>query len=185
MSESAYFATVAVEGLVYHFDAPYSYKVPLELEAQALPGCRVMVPFGNGNRKKQGLILSVKPLFEADNSVRLKSIHSVIDDEPLFTEEMLSLVTWLKENTFCTLFEAAKAMLPAGIGLNYVVTYMADKISDEDYNKLSFDEKRVFDYLKDGCKFVKQEKILSDLDLPADSKILEKLVNENTKCKRR
>ena len=79
MSESAYFATIAVEGLVYHFDAPYSYKVPFELEPTALPGCRVMVPFGNGNRKKQGLILSVKPLFEADNSVKLKSIHSVID----------------------------------------------------------------------------------------------------------
>ena len=179
MSESAYFATVAVEGLVYHFDAPYSYKVPFELEPAAMPGCRVMVPFGNGNRKKQGLILSVKPLFEADNSVKLKSIHSVIDDEPLFTEEMLSLVAWLKENTFCTLFEAAKSMLPAGIGLNYVVTYMAEKLDEEEYNKLSFDEKRVFDYLKNGCKFVKQEKILSDLAIPAESKILEKLVKKS------
>ena len=179
MSESAYFATIAVEGLVYHFDAPYSYKVPFELEPTALPGCRVMVPFGNGNRKKQGLILSVKPLFEADNSVKLKSIHSVIDKEPLFTEEMLSLVTWLKENTFCTLFEAAKAMLPAGIGLNYVVTYMAEKIDDETYNSLTCDEKRVFNYLKDGCKFVKQDKILGDLGLYDDSKILEKLVKKN------
>ena len=48
-------AKIAVEGLAYHFDAVYSYKIPFELEEKAVQGCRVMVPFGNGNRKKQGL----------------------------------------------------------------------------------------------------------------------------------
>lgn len=179
MGESTYFALVAVEGLVYHFDAPYSYKIPYELEETALAGCRVMVPFGNGNRKKQGLILSVKPLLEADCNVKLKSISAVLDETPLFTDEMLKLVTWLKENTFCTLFEAARAMLPAGIGLNYVISYMANTVEESRLNKLSDDEKRVYNYLKDGCKYVKQEKILTDLGLSADSKILEKLVKQD------
>ena len=179
MGESTYFALVAVEGLVYHFDAPYSYKIPYELEETALAGCRVMVPFGNGNRKKQGLILSVKPLLEADSNVKLKSISAVLDETPLFTDEMLKLVTWLKENTFCTLFEAARAMLPAGIGLNYVISYMANTVEESRLNKLSDDEKRVYDYLKDGCKYVKQEKIFNDLGLSADSKILEKLVKQD------
>ena len=179
MGESTYFALVAVEGLVYHFDAPYSYKIPYELEETALAGCRVMVPFGNGNRKKQGLILSVKPLLEADSNVKLKSISAVLDETPLFTDEMLKLVTWLKENTFCTLFEAARAMLPAGIGLNYVISYMANTVEESRLNKLSDDEKRIYNYLKDGCKYVKQEKILTDLGLSADSKILEKLVKQD------
>ena len=179
MGESTYFALVAVEGLVYHFDAPYSYKIPYELEETALAGCRVMVPFGNGNRKKQGLILSVKPLLEADSNVKLKSISAVLDETPLFTDEMLKLVTWLKENTFCTLFEAARAMLPAGIGLNYVISYMANTVEESRLNKLSDDEKRVYNYLKDGCKYIKQEKILTDLGLSADSKILEKLVKQD------
>ena len=179
MGESTYFALVAVEGLVYHFDAPYSYKIPYELEKTALAGCRVMVPFGNGNRKKQGLILSVKPLLEADCNVKLKSISAVLDETPLFTDEMLKLVTWLKENTFCTLFEAARAMLPAGIGLNYVISYMANIVEESRLNKLSDDEKRIYNYLKDGCKYVKQEKILTDLGLSADSKILEKLVKQD------
>ena len=179
MGESTYFALVAVEGLVYHFDAPYSYKIPYELEKTALAGCRVMVPFGNGNRKKQGLILSVKPLLEADSNVKLKSISAVLDETPLFTDEMLKLVTWLKENTFCTLFEAARAMLPAGIGLNCVISYMANTVEESRLNKLSDDEKRVYNYLKDGCKYIKQEKILTDLGLSADSKILEKLVKQD------
>lgn len=176
MGDSAYFALVAVEGLVYHFDAPYSYKIPFELESKAVPGARVMVPFGNGNLKKQGLILSVKPLLEADNSVKLKSITAVVDEAPLFTDEMLQLVTRLKETTFCTLYEGAKAMLPVGIGLNYVVSYMAQKT--EDISKLDCDEKRVYDYLKDGCKYVKSTKILKDLGMDSASKILEKMAKQ-------
>ena len=175
MIESAYFALVAVEGLVYHFDAPYSYKIPVELEADALPGCRVMVPFGNSNRKKQGLILSVKPIFEADNKEKLKSITAVLDKKPLLDEELISLVTWLKDNTFCTLFEAAKSMLPAGIGLNYVVSYVANDADFSVIDKLNADEKQVLDYLKQQGKYVKKEKILLDLGFSSDSDILSRL----------
>ena len=177
MVAETYFAEIAVEGLVYHFDAPYSYKIPVELESVALPGSRVMVPFGSGNRKKQGLILSVKPLLEADNPGKLKSIAAVLDKEPLFDSEMLSLVLWLKENTFCTLFEAAKAMLPAGIGLNFVVSYMAADISASVQNELSDLELSVYNYLKDACKYVKKDKILSDLNIE-DDKILDALVRK-------
>ncbi len=178
MGDTAYFALVAVEGLVYHFDAPYSYKIPFELENSALEGCRVMVPFGNGNKKKQGLILSVKPLFELEKGVKLKAISSVIDKKPLFSEEMLELVLWLKENTFCTLFEAAKAMLPAGIGLNYVASFVAKSDISHLSGELNFDELRVYQYLKDKSGFIKKEKILSDLGLDSQSDILERLVKK-------
>lgn len=179
MIDSGFFAEVAVEGLAYHFDAPYSYRIPFELEETALAGCRVMVPFGKGNRKKQGLILSVKPLFESESGVKLKPIFSVLDKAPLFNDEMLSLIYWLKENTFCTLYEAAKAMVPVGIGLNFVVSYMAKEITDECLSKLNSDELRIYNYLKDCCKFVKREKILNDLGFENESKILEKLVKND------
>ena len=171
-------AKVAVEGLVYHFDAPYSYKIPVELEGKASAGCRVMVPFGNSNRKKQGLILSVESFSEAENQGKLKSISGVLDNKPLFDDEMLSLVFRLKETTFCTLFEAAKAMLPAGIGLNYVVSFMANNIDEDSFGKLKEDEASVYNYLKDNCKYVKKEKILADLGLDSESKILEGLVKK-------
>ena len=172
-------AKVAVEGLAYHFDAVYSYKIPFEFEGKAVEGCRVMVPFGNGNRKKQGLILSVEPLLETENIGKLKSIISVLDKEPLFDKEMLSLVLWLKETTFCTLYDGAKAMLPAGIGLNYVVSYSANEVSEEALDKLNDDELRVYNYLKDSSKYVKREKILTDLGIDSEAKILEKLVKKD------
>lgn len=184
-------AVVAVEGLVYHFDTPYSYLIPENLEGKVLPGCRVMLPFGNGNKKKQGLVLEVKMSDIAEHGLKLKSVAAVLDEAPLFNNEMLSLVIWLKENTFCTLFDAAKSILPSGIGLNYVVSYIANEnISESVLLKLSDDEKRVFNYLSGGCKFVKKETVLSALGLPADSKIPENLVKKgvlisNTDTKRK
>lgn len=178
MCDGKYYALVAVEGLVYHFDAAYSYEIPPRFYKNAVAGCRVMVPFGNGNRKKQGLILSVEPLETAENNLKLKSISAVIDEKPLFTEEMLKLVFWLKENAFCTLFEAAKAMLPAGIGLNYVISYMASDIAEDKISKLNGEEKSVYEYLKNSSSYTKREKILKDLDIASDSNVLEKLVKQ-------
>ena len=178
MGVGKYYALVAVEGLVYHFDATYSYEIPPRFSETAVAGCRVMVPFGNGNRKKQGLILSVEPLVETENNLKLKAISAVIDEKPLFTEEMLKLVFWLKENAFCTLYEAAKAMLPAGIGLNYVISYIASDIDGNKIAKLNDEERMVYEYLKNGSSYIKREKILKDLDLSSESVVLDKLVKQ-------
>lgn len=177
MYNESLIAEVAVEGLVYHIDAPFTYLIPENFEVSK--GCRVLVPFGNGNRKKQGFVLNIKSRSEIDESIKLKSIVAVLDEVPLLDDEMLSLVTYLKENTFCTLFEAAKAMLPSGIGLQYVVSFMVDEtVSSSVIEKLSKEEKAVYEYLKGGCKFQKKEKILSDLGFTADSVVLEKLVKK-------
>ena len=142
MYNDALIAEVAVEGLVYHIDAPFTYLIPESFEVSE--GCRVLVPFGNGNKKKQGFVLKIKSRSEIDGSIKLKSIAAVLDEVPLLDSEMLSLVTYLKENTFCTLFEAAKAMLPSGIGLEYVVSFMADEsVSSTVIKKLTTEEKQV------------------------------------------
>lgn len=189
MYNDSLIAEVAVEGLVYHIDAPFSYIVPENLVVS--PGCRVLIPFGNGNRKKQGFVLKLKSRSEAESDIKLKSIVAVLDEEPLLNDEMLSLVFYLKEHTFCTLFEAARAMLPSGIGLEYVVSYMVDEsVSSETVKKLTEEELEVYNLLKGSCKFQKRDKILSSLGFTADSDILEKLVKKsvlisNTDTKRK
>lgn len=173
------FALVAVEGLAYYFDAPYSYSVPETLISRVLPGVRVLVPFGNGNRKKQGLVLDVENREFSDGNRKLKSVFAVLDEVPLFNEEMISLVYRLSETTFCPLFEAARAMLPSGFTLNITLSYIANEgLSEEKLSTLTADERRVYDYLCGGCKFYKKEKILSDLGLPEDSNIPERLAGK-------
>ena len=88
--------TVAVENTAYHFDIPYTYLLPEDIAAKAVPGCRVMVPFGAGNKARQGFILS---LTQAESKKGLKSVQKLIDETPLINEEMLEMVIWLKDRT--------------------------------------------------------------------------------------
>ena len=149
-------AQVAVEKTAYHFDAPYSYKIPDKLLSAAKPGCRVTVPFGN-SVKRQGMILSVGG--EVPSDTKLKSISEVLDESPVLNDEGIRLVHFLKERTFCTLFEAVKAVLPSGLGHKVTVTYISAVQDDTRFGQLSADEQRVLDFLS-GKVYVAEDKII-------------------------
>ena len=74
---AASIANVAVEGTAFHFDKLYGYRIPVELMGQVQPGCRVVVPFGMGNRKRQGLVMS---LGETADVEKIKPLHSLLDE---------------------------------------------------------------------------------------------------------
>ena len=114
---SALVAHVAVDRTAYHFDKPYDYLVPFDMVEKAKAGCRVVIPFGTGNRKRQGMILSVTTTSDFE---KLKPINSVLDNDPLLSDEMLRLAAWLKERTFCTYFDVFHLMIPAGINMQMV-----------------------------------------------------------------
>lgn len=106
-------AQLALENTSFSFDKPFSYRVPDALRGAVLPGVRVTVPFGSGNRTRVGMVLSL----EEGNLPNVKDVRTVLDAEPLLTAEMLALVPWLKSRYYCTLFEAVRLMLPTGIGV--------------------------------------------------------------------
>lgn len=110
---------VAIENTVYHFDKTFTYLAPED--SCVLPGCRVLVPFGRGNRKRQGMVLATAPCTDPKN---LKPIAEVLDDTPLLSAEFLQLVPWLKERYFCTLFDAVKLLLPTGINFKIKTRYI-------------------------------------------------------------
>ncbi len=99
-------AKIAVSAANFAIDKPYSYRVPQDMALQ--PGLRVMVPFGKGNRRTEGVVLSVEP-GQVD---RLKTVEQVLDTEPLLTETMLRLAAFVRERYFCTFYDAIRAMLP-------------------------------------------------------------------------
>ena len=109
-----WFAKVAVENTVFHFDKAFDYQIPLEMEDSIRPGCRVLVPFGAGGKTRLGMVLALTREQAYD---KLKPLRALLDEEPLLSEEFLRLVPWLKERYFCTLFEAVKLLLP--VGMNY------------------------------------------------------------------
>ncbi len=118
--ESVAIAKIAVAAAPYAIDKPYDYLIPPELEARALPGVRVTVPFGKGNRCSEGVLLR---RVTGEKKPGLKSIDSILDAHPVLDEEGLSLALWMRQRYFCTLFDAAKAILPAGLWYQFRETF--------------------------------------------------------------
>ena len=162
-------AKVAVENTVYSFDKEFSYKVPENLKSSCKAGVRVLIPFGRGNRKRQGIILS----FCSGDSENLKSIISVLDDEPVLSEEMIKTAIFMKEHYFCTLYDAVKTMLPAGINYKVTTVYGAKELTDEQY--LNEEEQRIYNYLLSKRKPVKSDVILEAFGY-TDTSLLDKMV---------
>ena len=102
-------AKIAVSAATFAIDKPYSYRIPEGMQLQ--PGMRVQVPFGRGNKRTEGLVLSV----EAADDRQLKAIDCCLDQEPVLTQQMLRLAAFMRERYFCTLFDAVRVMLPAGL----------------------------------------------------------------------
>ena len=53
-------AKIALKAATYAIDKPYDYVVPAELTATLRPGMRVIVPFGAGNRRTEGIVLALE-----------------------------------------------------------------------------------------------------------------------------
>jgi len=101
---------VAVDSAAFHFDKLYSYNVPESFEGEIRTGARVLVPFGNSRR--MGIVLGS---CEPDESY--KSIIDAERGEPVITGEMIDIIKYLKETTFCTYYDAVKTVLPKNIRL--------------------------------------------------------------------
>ncbi len=107
-------AKIAVAAATYAIDRPYDYLVPLELSESLLPGMRVAVPFGAGNRVTDGIVLSCTEQ-EISETARLKFVLSQLDQEPMLSYDFLQLALWMRDRYFCTVYDAARIMLPAGL----------------------------------------------------------------------
>lgn len=121
---------IAVSAAGFAIDKPYTYRIPEPFAQQALPGMRVMVPFGRGNRHTEGLLLAVE---RGKPPERCKQILSLLDDSPVLDQEGIQLALWMRERYFCTVYEAVKAMLPAGLYFSLRDVYVVpSQVSEEE-----------------------------------------------------
>ncbi|MGN0595080.1 MAG: primosomal protein N', partial [Hominimerdicola sp.] len=179
-------AKVAISKAAFSFDEEYSYSVPEELQESIQCGMRVLVPFGKGNKKSVGFV--TRTYFQSESNENLKPVMSLVDKESLVTEEMLKIIFWLRENTFCTFFDAYKSVVPTGFSYKVSQHYglVNTYIDDE---KLSEDEKIIIDFLRSAAN---QNEIDEFLDCKNDRKkkklvdgLIDKGYIEETDCLKR
>ena len=97
------------------FDVPLdkSFTYKLDEAGKARPGVRAMASFGR--RDILGYIIGTRDeLPEGLEEKALKSIRRVVDAEPLFGEEQVTLARWMAAYYLCGVGEALAAMIPSG-----------------------------------------------------------------------
>ena len=119
----------------FFLDREYDYLVPEELSAQVKSGSFVTVPFGSGNRRRMGLVTRET---ERDPSLaNTKPIHSVSTPRISLSEEMLGLVSFLREQTLCATGDAVHAMIPAGALSGLAERYRRTAVDVGDVRRIS------------------------------------------------
>jgi primosomal protein N' (replication factor Y) len=98
-------------------DALFDYILPEYLKTMQ-PGQRVQVPFGKANKLQQAFV--VKIIDDPDEikkcrRFKLKSVKSVLDDQPLLDEQLMQLAEWISRYYVCPLGQVLSAMVPAAV----------------------------------------------------------------------
>lgn len=167
------FAKVAVENTAYHFDRLFDYLIPVEYEEFAVPGCRVMVPFGKGNRRRQGVIFE---LCGTADCAGVKPLSALLDETPVLSQEMLRMARWFRDNYYCTYYEAAKVMLPSGINVHVVTSYRAaeglDSLTLTERSDITPQQRKILEMFIANKGLVLEKKHITEvMNLPVNSTI--------------
>lgn len=110
-------AQVIIDIPAQQTNRPFDYEIPEELSDIAVPGVRVLVPFGRSGHLRQGFIWRTQD--KSEFAGRLKPIAQILDLDPVLNAEMLGLASWLAEDTFSFLISCLQTMLPSALRANY------------------------------------------------------------------
>ncbi len=166
---------VAVDKAAFGFDKLFTYRVPQEFADKIKCGCRVLVPFGASNRKRQGVVMEIG---DNTNAVhKLKPISALLDETPILGEEEITLVKYLKNTTFCTYYEAVRTILPLALNFDVKLSYCVDLTFDAE-DKLSREEQRVFEAVRASKNGIDGEKLCAMFGISLNSAIIRSLINK-------
>ena len=90
----------------------YYYSIPEDLEDIVKVGYRVKVDFNN--RDTYGYVIEITDKIDSKISLKdIKSVLDIIDEHPIFNDNILNLANWISSYYFTALGETLKLMTPA------------------------------------------------------------------------
>ncbi len=133
-------AKVVFDNKEHNIDKFFDYKIPDKLSDMVCVGVKVRVPLGRGNHSADGIVVELK---ETSEFSELKEIKYLIDKVPVCSGKMIDLCMWIKENCFCSFYQALRLVAPPGMGkgvkaktLRYVRLLKSGDALDEALEKL-------------------------------------------------
>ena len=171
------YVSVIINNTTRKFDKFYDYIVPSELCDFILPGIRVLVPFGNGDRLREAFVMEIK---QKSQFAGLKEVAQVIDDTPVLIPELIELSKYMKKRYVCTYDMAINCMLPTGLGLLYRqdVILVKENSADKTIVNLNEDEINIINALTDNDGALSIDKLQETIKKPV-MKLLKKLEQQD------
>ena len=134
-----------------NIDKIFDYNVPDNLKDNICLGKRVLVPFGK--QVLEGFIIDIK----SKSDYELKNIISIIDDEVILNDELLSLGKEISKNNVCNLTSVYQSMLPVGLKAS-----KKRKVSVRKHNYIRLINNDVKSFLNES-RSIKQKEIVEYL----------------------
>ena len=112
----------------------FDYRVPKKLESEIHIGSRVFVPFGNGNKLKEGYVIDIKEKSEFANKDVIKIEDTILSDENVNLAKLMAM------KYFCNVSDCIRLMLPPGNTNKDIEKRIKEKTVRKVYLKISGDE---------------------------------------------
>ncbi len=105
------YADIVIDILTGKLDKTFQYRIPQKLQKNVQEGSKVVIPFGNGNRKEKGYVISISEIPKI-SAEKIKDIYDLCEGEITPEENLVRLAVWMKKLYGSSLISALKAVLP-------------------------------------------------------------------------
>lgn len=144
----------------------FTYALPEELLNTAEVGKRVWVPF-----QKHHAIGFIVKIHQEQPDFNTRPVKKILDEEPVLSQEMLKLTSWIYRFYYCGWGEAIQAALPAG--LNFYAEKYLRPAEGEVPEFLSADQAEIVSDVKEQESY-----LLSEAQKRWGNKTIKKLVGQ-------
>lgn len=110
MTEGRY-ANIIIDISHEKVDRPFQYRIPDSLLGSLEPGMCVQVPFGSGNRMRQGYVIEVTDRAQFPEE-KMKQIAGIVKGSVSLEADAIRLAVWMRKTYGSTMIAALKTVLP-------------------------------------------------------------------------
>lgn len=148
------FAKVIVRNNSIYTDNLFTYEIPEFLSENIKIGHRVLVPFGIYNKPVEAFVFDI--VSELDEDIKTKKVVDILDEEPIFSKDDISLIGWMRNKYLCTYIDCINLLYPKGYKLN---NYKVLTLINDNLDNLSDSEMNLIKIIKENHGCIKLEKI--------------------------
>lgn len=170
---------VVVNNDSYGVDRIFTYKVPLELRDKIEVGHRVKINFGLGKKVIDGFVIELFDELQ-EKIPNIKEIKSLGDEEPLFTQDDVRIINFIREKYLSPYIDAIRLFIPKGVtkGVSHkekVVLYLGNEIKESKYEKEPY--LNIYEIVKENQGVYSKTQLSKEFNISLSS--INTLINNN------